>query len=105
MNVFGQVETLLPFDAFARIFDHAGWHTNVGRYSVRVSGPLGDYKFVYNGGEYFLEDGIDAADVLAAARSLSALLSSHGLRHRFEIYEENDRLVLYLHHNWPCTLD
>jgi hypothetical protein len=43
-----------------------------GRYAVRLSGPLGECKFVPNENGYLLDDGIDAEDVIAVARSLSA---------------------------------
>jgi hypothetical protein len=39
-----------------------------------VSGPLGECKFVRYREGYLLEDGIEAADVIGAARSLSAQL-------------------------------
>jgi hypothetical protein len=101
MNVAGQVETPLSFDEFAKVFAEGEWHAKVGRYAIELSGRLGHCKFVWEGKSYLLEDGIDAADETAAARSLSTILSKHGLRHRLEIYDVNDKIVLYLHHNWP----
>jgi hypothetical protein len=101
MNIAGQVETDLSFEEFTKTFSHSDWSTNIGRYALRLSGPLGECEFVQVQDGYLLEDGIEAADVMVATQSLSAQLSSHGLRHRFEVYDVGDELVLYVHHNWP----
>jgi hypothetical protein len=101
MNVAGQIETPLSFDEFAKVFVKSEWHAKVGPYAIQLSGRLGHCKFVWEGECYLLEDGIDAADEMVAARSLSTVLSKHGLRHRLEIYDVDDKLVLYLNHNWP----
>jgi hypothetical protein len=34
---------------------------------------------------------------------VSNALARAGIKHRFEIYDENDRLAGYLHHEWPMT--
>jgi hypothetical protein len=101
MNVAGRVETLLFDDAFARTFAHGEWRANVGRHAIRLSGPLGECKFVRIEDGYPLDGGIDAENVMAAARSLSAQLTGQRLPHQLEVYDASGKLVLYLHHDRP----
>jgi hypothetical protein len=99
LNVACHVETDLSFDEFAVTFAHSEWRPNVGRDAMDLTGPLGECKFVRNDDGYLLEDGIEAFDVMAAARSLSAQLSSQGVCHKLEVYDASHKLMFYLHHD------
>jgi len=101
LNVACHVETDLSFDEFAATFAHSEWCPNVGRDAMDLTGPLGECKFVRNDDGYLLEDGIEAFDVMAAVRSLSAQLSSQGMCHKLEVYDASHKLMFYLHHDPP----
>jgi len=101
MIVACHVETDLSFDEFAATFANSEWRPNVGRYAVDLTGPLGECKFVQTDDGYLLEDSIEAYDVETAARSLSAQLSSQGLRHKLEVYDSRKKLMFYLYYDPP----
>lgn len=66
----------------------------------------GLFELEYGGGPddggYLFGGCIDTGQASAVTlfRSVSEKLAAAGFRHRFECYE-GDRLVLYLHHDWP----
>ena len=101
MKVACHVETALSFDEFAAAFVHGEWCASVGRYAVRLTGPLGECKFVRTHDGYLLDDSIDAVDVRSAAESLATQLRSLGLRHKLEVYDASGKLMFYLHHDPP----
>jgi hypothetical protein len=82
----------------------AGFSVCVGRYSIRLQdcehfvfqeygGDLGDPQFDADAStlDRMLDDG----------GRVSAALASADIRHRFELYNERDEIVGYLHHRWP----
>ena len=101
MKVACHVETALSFVEFAAAFVHGEWCASVGSYAVRLTGPLGECKFVRSHDGYLLDDSIDAVDVRSAAESLAAQLRSQGLRHKLEVYDASGKLMFYLHHDPP----
>jgi hypothetical protein len=101
MKVVCHVETDLSFDEFAATFAHSEWRPNIGRYALSLTSPLGERKFVRSDDGYLLEDSIEAFDMESAARSLSAQLSSQGLRHKLEVYDAGNKMMFYLRHDPP----
>ena len=52
--------------------------------------------------EYLVRGDADGlAELRAFARALSGALSVLGVRHRLEVYAEDESLAAYLHHQWP----
>ena len=53
-------------------------------------------------GEYLLRDGFGERRALETlARNLSSALVRLGIRHRMELYDENQHMFDYLHYDWP----
>ena len=46
-------------------------------------------------------DADTAGELYRDAKRISDALTTVGIRHRFEIYNENIELIHYLHHGWP----
>lgn len=79
----------------------------VGRYSIRLE-DCEHFVFQEYGGD-FGDPQIDAdastlEKMTADAERVSAALASEDIRHRFEIYDNNDAMVGYIHHRWPLTI-
>lgn len=93
-------------DALAELLRAAGLQVTVGHHSVR----LGDCShFVFqdfgraDGDPTIDADGPDLATLAKEAERVSTALTQAGFRHRFELYDEADEMVGYLHHQWPTT--
>ena len=104
VRLCGQLEKWPSKTEMARLMEAAGFSVHVGQYSIRLQdcehfafqeygGDLGDPQFDADAStlEKMLEDG----------GRVSAALTAANLRHRFELYSNNDELVGYLHHRWP----
>jgi hypothetical protein len=91
-------------DALAELLRAAGLQVTVGQHSLRVA-DCAHFVFQDFGqptGEPTLDaDAPDLAAMLRDAGRVSAALAEAGVRHRFELYDEADQLVGYLHHGWP----
>jgi hypothetical protein len=92
----------------AAILRAGGLRVSVGRYSVRVE-DCSHFVFQEYGGD--LGDPVVDADADTVAEMIregglvSNALSLSGLKHRFEIYDDTDKLAGYLHHQWPLQED
>lgn len=104
VRLYGQLENWPSKTEMARLMEAAGFSVYVGQYSIRLQdcehfafqeygGDLGDPQFDADASslEKMLKDGGRVSDALTAA----------GIRHRFELYNDSDELVAYLHHRWP----
>lgn len=104
VRLYGQLEKWPSKTEMAQLMETEGFSVYVGRYSIRLQncehftfqeygGDLGDPQFDADAStlEKMLEDG----------GRVSAALTVADIRHRFELYNENDELVGYLHHRWP----
>lgn len=100
----GQIDGWPSKAEMTSLMQSAGFSVYVGRYSIRLQdcehfvidqygGDLGDPQFDADASslERMLDDGV----------RVSAALASADIRHRFELYNECDELVGYLHHRWP----
>ena len=86
------------------ILRDAGLDVTVGRHAVRID-DCAHFIFQEYGGD--LGDPVVDADadtiedMIRDVRLVSEALSCAGVKHRFEIYDNNNNLAAYLHHNWP----
>jgi hypothetical protein len=93
-------------DALAELLRAAGLPVTVGHHSVRLGGCS---HFVFqdfgstDGDPTIDADGPDLATLTKEATRVSAALAEADVRHRFELYDEADLLVAYLHHGWPSA--
>lgn len=91
-------------DPLAQLLRAAGLQVTVGQHSVRLSDCS---HFVFqdfgraDGDPTIDADGPDLTTLTKEAARVSAALAGAGVRHRFELYDEADQLVGYLHHGWP----
>ncbi len=104
IRLYGKLDKWPSKTEMARMLEAAGFSVYVGRYSIRLKdcehfvfqeygGDLGDPQFDADAStlERMLNDG----------GRVSAALASADIRHRFELYNESDEMVGYLHHRWP----
>lgn len=78
-----------------------GLRISAGQHSVRIASC--DH-FVFQGFPDAPHVSADAQSVdalIADARVVSEALSLSKIRHRFEVYDADDRMTEYLHHDWP----
>ena len=90
------------------ILRDAGLKIYVGPYSVQVrNDPSFSFSFEHYGGDIcdpmIAADANDAASMIRGGKLVSAALASARIRHRFEVYDWTDRLVEYLHYDWPMS--
>ena len=107
-HLAGRVEKWPPMDRMAAVLRDAGLHIAVGTYSIRVN-DCSHFVFQEYGGDLG-DPQIDAdadtpADMLRDGRLVSNALARAGLRHRFEIFDDDagdsKAIAGYLHHDWP----
>ena len=84
------------------VLRQAGLQTQVGRYKITVCN-CSHFRFVDCGPDDFdIDAHADSPEaMLREAGWVSEALAKAGIRHRFEIYAQDDEMVGYLHHNWP----
>jgi hypothetical protein len=80
-----------------------GLAVSEGRYAVRVT-ACENFSFEHYGGD--MEPGIQADAetldrMLADAEIVSRALTLGNVRHGFEVYGPEGKLVGYYHHDWP----
>lgn len=97
----GQLEHWPSKDELAGILQSAGLHVQVGRYAISVD-ACERFAFKQYGGDLgdpVIDAGAETVErLLRDAALVSDALASAGLKHRFEIYDGNDRLIGYVHH-------
>lgn len=109
--MFGGAVTDLPMAALADALRRAGIPAEVresslftgGRYVRAVTASDVDCSFErIEPAEYLVRGDADRLGQLEPfARALSAALTEAGVRHRLEVYAEDESLAAYLHHQWP----
>lgn len=103
-RIAGQLASWPSKREMAAILRRAGLSVTVGQYSIRVD-DCDRFVFQEYGGDLG-EPCIDAdadspAQPLHDAGRVSRALAAANIRHRFELYDENNAMVGYLHHDWP----
>jgi hypothetical protein len=91
-------------EALAATLASAGLNVQVGRYSVRVK-DCEHFSFEQYGNDTsspeISADAETTERMIQDTKIVSAALAQANIRHRFEVYDENDQLVAYVHHDWP----
>jgi hypothetical protein len=91
-------------DRMAAILHDAGLTVIVGKYSIRIK-DCSSFVFQQYGGD--LGDPVIGADadsleeMMRDGGLVSKALARSEIGHRFEIYDGQNKLVGYLHHDWP----
>jgi hypothetical protein len=105
----GEIQTDLRMRAFAGQLAKAGVRGEVRESSHYVGG---NYVRVYAGADFTFErvaageylargDAESEGQMFEAASRVSKALIDLGIRHRFEVYDAQSRLIHYLHYLWP----
>lgn len=105
-HIAGQLAVWPTKNQMATILRNAGLRVQVGRYSIRVE-DCSHFVFQEYGGDLG-EPSIDAdadtvVEMIRDGQQVSDALTSARLKHRFEIYDDCDALVGYLHYEWPLS--
>jgi hypothetical protein len=104
VQLFGQLEKWPSMMEMTRLMRAAGFDVFVGRYSIRLK-DCEHFVFQEYGGDLgspqIDADASTLDRMLEDGGRVSAVLAAVDIRHRFEIYNETDELVGYLHHRWP----
>ena len=103
--LFGELNNWPSKGEMAGILSAAGLRLVVGRCSIRIEDCshfiLKEYGCDL--GPPSIEANADSVDhMLRDGGLVSNALAQAGLHHRFEIHNELQELVSYLHHNWPA---
>ena len=88
----------------ASLLRSGGVAVTEGRYSLRLTdfdhfvlqqygGDIGDPHIDFE--HYSLDE------MLRDAGRISTIFTNADLRHRFEIYNDSEEMIGYLHHDWP----
>jgi hypothetical protein len=107
-HLSGHLEKWPTKDRLAEMLRDAGFRVAVGRYSVRIedSSHFVFQEYVGDPGDPQLDADADSVDELTRdATRVSEALARVGIRHRFEIYDDDAddpaAIAGYLHHKWP----
>ena len=100
----GQLEKWPSKSEMAFLLRDAGLDIYVGKYSIRIN-DCEYFNLQQYGGDLgepcFDASASDLGEMLKDSRLVSGIFAAAHLRHRFELYDDNDMFVGYLHHNWP----
>lgn len=102
-HIAGQLAEWPTKEEMTAILRVAGLRVHVGQYSIRIE-DCSHFVFQEYGGDLG-EPRIDAdaesvERMLRDATLVSDALARAGIRHRFELYNDNE-MVGYLHYHWP----
>jgi sarcosine oxidase gamma subunit len=111
--LFGQVMAELAAPALTEALRHAGIVAEpresaypAARAEIRVHRAAGVECLLEQvaPAEYLVRDASGTLDALRnLAEGLSAALTGLGVRHRLEVYADDDSLAAYFHHQYPHT--
>jgi len=91
-------------ERMAELLRRAGLRVTVGRYSVRVE-DCSHFVFQQYGGDLgppvVDADSESLDEMLRDAGLVSRALAGAGVPHRLEVYNGSNKLVGYLHFEWP----
>jgi len=100
----GELATWPLKEQMAGILRDAGLSVYFGQFSIRIENCQ-HFSFEEYGGDIgnpIIVADADSADTMKRdAKLVSDALARSGMRHRFEIYDSADRLIDYLHFEWP----
>lgn len=103
-RLYGQLRNWPTKEVMAELLKRAGFQVYVGRYKIRIEDF--DYFIIQQYGEdlgdpQFDTEADSADEMVQIAMQVSEVFREAGLTHRFEIYDEHDNQVVYLHYQWP----
>ena len=102
--LYGQCSPWPTKEALVQLLKNARLRVSEGRYSVRVE-DCSHFVFQHLGGDLSAPsidaDSDDAAVLAQDATLVSHALSAAGVKHRFEMYDQNNQLFARLHFDWP----
>jgi hypothetical protein len=105
-RIAGEVAKWPTKDRMAATLRDAGLSVYVGKYSVRIE-DCSHFVFQEYGGDLgdpSIDADADSADVMIReGKIVSDALARAGVKHRFEIYDDSDKLCGYIHHEWPLS--
>lgn len=103
-HIAGQLAKWPSKESMARILSSAGLKVAVGQYSLRVA-DCSHFVFQEYGGDLgdpcIDADADSVADMMRDGGLVSDALARAKIKHRFEIYDDNDKPAGYLHYDWP----
>ena len=102
-KLFGELENWPPKNEMAELLISCGISVVVGNYSIRLQNfnhfIIQEYDF--NGSTPCIDaDAETKEQMLKEANLVSECFSKARLKHRFEIYDDNDLLAGYYHYQW-----
>ena len=104
IRLYGKLDGWPSKEEIAHLFESAGFSIVVGRYSLRLK-DCEHFVFQEYGGDVgdpqFDADASSLERMLNDAGRVSSVFVAADIRHRFELYNDLDQLVGYLHHRWP----
>lgn len=104
-HVSGELTNWPTKDRLAAILRGAGLRLYVGKYSIRIE-DFPYFCFQEYGGDLgdplFDADAETVEEMLHQCQVVSAALATAGIRHRIDVYnDDDDSLAGYFHHEWP----
>lgn len=111
LTFYDQAETALGLDDLAAAFVDEGIAAEVresshfagGRYLRMCASDGAEVTLERTGREMIVRADGDGAALANAARLVSATMGRLGIRHRFELYGDENEMLIHLHHSWPQT--
>ncbi|HSH96327.1 MAG TPA: hypothetical protein VK968_19425 [Roseimicrobium sp.] len=104
VHIAGELSTWPEKDGMAAILRDAGLRVYAGRYSIRIEN-CSHFVFAEYGGDLgkprIDADAASLDEMLRDGKLVSDALARARIRHRFELYDAANKLIGYLHHDWP----
>jgi hypothetical protein len=101
----GQVEPWPSMEEMILLLQNVGLEFTVGRFSIRMK-DMEHFVFQSYGGDLgppsIDADASSLEQMLNDAGRISKALTDADVKHRFEIYDDGDKQVGYIHHRWPA---
>ncbi len=102
--IAGELDVWPSMEQMISMLRAGGLSVTAGRYSIRIDN-CSHFVFQEYGGDLcepsIVADAATPEEMLRDIKLVSAVLANAGIKHRFELYDENDELIGYLHHDWP----
>ncbi|SMX22499.1 hypothetical protein BOA8489_00596 [Boseongicola aestuarii] len=100
----GELDRWPSKSALAEMFKSDGYQVQEGRFAIRLK----DFdSFAFRELEGDMGPGVvtaesdSAEELIVFLRRVSQTLADADVRHRFEVYSGTDKLIAYIHHEWP----
>ena len=104
VNIAGELANWPDKIELTKILRAGGLNVTEGDYCIRVN-DCSHFVFQEYGsdlGDPQIEAEADSLEIMICEGGMvSKVLAGAGLKHRFEIYDTEDNIVGYLHHDWP----